>query len=715
MLITATSASFTNTTIACLTVGNLPTNWMDTDIGQPAAQGSADYYLNVFAVKGGGAQIFGSSDQFNFAYQPWTNGLMLTARVSTQPATSPSAESGVMIRETTNASSKYVDVVVTPSSINMEARTTTGGSAVQLATFTAANSPAGTNSPSWVRLQFSGNTFAGYASSNGVAWVLMGVTNVNMANTLAGLAVCAYDNTQLNTSMFDNVNSLSTNNAPVIASQPTNQSVAVGSNVALAATAGGVMPLSYQWWFNTNTIITWATNASLAITNVQSTNAGSYTVVVTNSFGSVTSSVAMLATFVPSFPLVVTNYSSPGTWLWTCPANVISVQVECWGGGGAGGSGWKQIGNAWGGGGAGGAYARAAHVSVAAGTNYLIIVGNGGISVTNANATIPGGYSAFSCGTTTNCLAGGGAGGVNIVNPVSGGVGGNGGTGTLNGCIGDVSSIYAGGNGANGATSYGGGGGGGAGDSGPGGSAGLTYTNAPGSGGTGTITIGGAGGGGAPGNGNGTNGVAPGGGGGGARSSSASNPVNFGGSGGAGQVILTYYTAPTVTSSAATGIGPTTATLNGSAADNGNAISERGFFYRTSSGVTTNDTKIAAGSGAGAFAAALTLSPNTHYCWKAYAINLGGLVLSSELDFYTLATVVPVFTNVSMSADRSAFTLAGTGAANQTYLLQKASSLAPPVTWTTVSTNITGTNGFYNFTDGSITNSARQFYRLATP
>jgi poly(beta-D-mannuronate) lyase len=205
VLITATSAIFTNSTIACLTVGNLPTNWTDADIGAPAMQGSADFYQNVFAVKGGGNQIFGSTDQFNFAYQRWTNGVTVTARVITEPATATSAKAGVMIRESTNASSKFVDVVVTPSSINLEARTATGGNALTLASFTAANSTVGTNSPSWVKLVLSSGSFTAYASADGVSWAQMGATNISMTNTLAGLAVCSSDTSQLNTSTFDNV------------------------------------------------------------------------------------------------------------------------------------------------------------------------------------------------------------------------------------------------------------------------------------------------------------------------------------------------------------------------------------------------------------------------------------------------------------------------------------------------------------------------------
>jgi hypothetical protein len=392
---------------------------------------------------------------------------------------------------------------------------------------------------------------------------------------------------------------------------------------------------------------------------------------------------------------------------------VISVQVECWGGGGAGGSAVKTNSNAFGGGGAGGAYAKTANVPVTSGNQYVITVGAGGISITNDRATVPGGLSAFSYGTTTNCLAIGGAGGVSIFNSGATATNGAGGTGSSSGCMGDAGSIYSGGSGANGIIgSCGGGGGGGAGDNGNGGN---TITNIPGLGGAGTITSGGSGGGGAPATGNGTNGVAPGGGGGGARST-GTGFVGKGGTGGDGLVGLTYYPAPTVTASAATGISLTNATLNGSAADNGFAITQRGFFYKTASGVTTNDTKITAGAGSGAFAATITLSPNSTYFWRAYAINPGGTVLSSELNFTTPGTTPPVFTNTSISADHFSFTLTGTGLANQTNILWMTTNLTQPMaSWLPIATNITGTNGVFSFTDTQISNSAQRFYRATLP
>jgi hypothetical protein len=82
---------------------------------------------------------------------------------------------------------------------------------------------------------------------------------------------------------------------PAITTQPQSMTVMPGSNVIFTVMANGTEPLSYQWRKNgTNMvnggIVSGATNSALTIANVQTNNAGNYTVVVTNSFGSVTSS-----------------------------------------------------------------------------------------------------------------------------------------------------------------------------------------------------------------------------------------------------------------------------------------------------------------------------------------------------------------------------------------------------------------------------------------
>jgi pimeloyl-ACP methyl ester carboxylesterase len=83
-----------------------------------------------------------------------------------------------------------------------------------------------------------------------------------------------------------------------ITTPPQSQTVAASANVTFAVAVAGVPPFSYQWLFNGQTLAG-QTAARLSLTNVQFANAGGYSVVVTNAYGSVTSAVAQLTVFTP--------------------------------------------------------------------------------------------------------------------------------------------------------------------------------------------------------------------------------------------------------------------------------------------------------------------------------------------------------------------------------------------------------------------------------
>jgi Concanavalin A-like lectin/glucanases superfamily/Bacterial Ig domain/Immunoglobulin domain len=88
---------------------------------------------------------------------------------------------------------------------------------------------------------------------------------------------------------------------PAIITQPANQTASAGTTVVFTVTASGSPPLNYQWFLETNPI-TVATNSSLVLNNVQPTQAGNYSVVVSNAYGTATSSNALLTvlTFPPT-------------------------------------------------------------------------------------------------------------------------------------------------------------------------------------------------------------------------------------------------------------------------------------------------------------------------------------------------------------------------------------------------------------------------------
>jgi PKD repeat protein len=100
----------------------------------------------------------------------------------------------------------------------------------------------------------------------------------------------------------------------VIVADPQSQTVALSNDVSFTVVAGGSAPLTYQWYFNTSSLLANATNATLTITSAQSTNVGSYSVVVSNSAGTATSAnatLALLASPVAGFTASPLNGTEP--------------------------------------------------------------------------------------------------------------------------------------------------------------------------------------------------------------------------------------------------------------------------------------------------------------------------------------------------------------------------------------------------------------------
>src|SRR5262245_44261407 len=80
---------------------------------------------------------------------------------------------------------------------------------------------------------------------------------------------------------------------PAITQQPANRMPYVGSTTNFSVIATGSPPPTYQWRFN-GTDLPGKTNATLSLTGVKFTNAGPYSVMVSNGGGGVLSQTAWL-------------------------------------------------------------------------------------------------------------------------------------------------------------------------------------------------------------------------------------------------------------------------------------------------------------------------------------------------------------------------------------------------------------------------------------
>ena len=114
--------------------------------------------------------------------------------------------------------------------------------------------------------------------------------------------------------------------APFIITSPGSQTVSRGQTVTFSVSAGGSAILSFRWLLNSNHLadtfrISGVTTSTLTLSNVTATDAGTYTVLVQNSVGSITSSGAAL--FVIEPPTVRITSPAPNSLL---NAPIITVK-----------------------------------------------------------------------------------------------------------------------------------------------------------------------------------------------------------------------------------------------------------------------------------------------------------------------------------------------------------------------------------------------------
>ncbi|MCX6902921.1 MAG: hypothetical protein NTW03_05495 [Verrucomicrobia bacterium] len=166
----------------------------------------------------------------------------------------------------------------------------------------------------------SGNPLAGrqaWCGSSG-GWI---TTTVNLPPAAAGQNVqlrwiCATDTSNAYGGVGWYVDSITVTDSsyaccsmgvPPTAAGLTNQMVWAGTTVNFIPTLGGTGPLGCLWRYNTTNLVAGATNPTLSLSNVQSANAGLYSIVVTNLYGAATNS-AMLTVNPP--PAITTQPAS---------------------------------------------------------------------------------------------------------------------------------------------------------------------------------------------------------------------------------------------------------------------------------------------------------------------------------------------------------------------------------------------------------------------
>jgi len=155
-------------------------------------------------MNGIGADIWGTSDQFRFAYKTLTGNGSIVARVLSVYNSNGWAKAGVMIRQSTEPGSTHAFMAKTAADGNgasFQRRLTAGGASSNNDATTA------TPAPYWVKVERVGDKFSGFISPDGVAWTQLGeAQTITMTGpVLIGLAVCSHNPAIVTTAEFSDV------------------------------------------------------------------------------------------------------------------------------------------------------------------------------------------------------------------------------------------------------------------------------------------------------------------------------------------------------------------------------------------------------------------------------------------------------------------------------------------------------------------------------
>jgi len=170
----------------------------------PFLGGFTEAPAGTYTMQAEGADIWGTSDQFHFAWQQLPGAGSITARVESIENTDPWAKAGVMIRDTLDANSVHAMVAVTGSNGVWFGRRTATGAASD------SDSLAGLTAPYWVRIERTiGGLFRAYHSPDGSSWTQLGASipiNMNLPLYI-GLAVTSHNPGVPCEAVFSNVTS----------------------------------------------------------------------------------------------------------------------------------------------------------------------------------------------------------------------------------------------------------------------------------------------------------------------------------------------------------------------------------------------------------------------------------------------------------------------------------------------------------------------------
>jgi regulation of enolase protein 1 (concanavalin A-like superfamily) len=183
-----------------MSVGVGSAAWESTDVGTVIPGVTSEPAAGSLVLIGGGADIWGDSDAFRYAYRRINGDGEIVARLASLVGPHRWTKLGVMIRESLAPESPHGFLLVSSSrGIAFQRRQAFGAASI--------GSPQvdGT-APTWVRLVREGARLSAYRSDDGASWVYVDSDSIPMSDTvLIGVALTSHDASDLATGAVDSI------------------------------------------------------------------------------------------------------------------------------------------------------------------------------------------------------------------------------------------------------------------------------------------------------------------------------------------------------------------------------------------------------------------------------------------------------------------------------------------------------------------------------
>jgi hypothetical protein len=190
------------------------------DIGNPAIPGKVILMKNGIDIYAGGADIWGTIDEFNFVYIERTGNFDLVSRVANLDAANLYTKAGLMAREDLTPGSRHIFFQV--FSDNNHRNNNNGGYEFQYrrtrdSLMKAIYPKSYIGNPefpvkypnTWIRLQRSGNQFTGYYSTDGKNWKAYTTYTLNLPPKIyLGMAVTSHNTAHAISAKFRNISEI---------------------------------------------------------------------------------------------------------------------------------------------------------------------------------------------------------------------------------------------------------------------------------------------------------------------------------------------------------------------------------------------------------------------------------------------------------------------------------------------------------------------------